>query len=126
EKNDIGITCALIPATTPGVEIGQRHYPLASPFQNGPIEGHDVFIPVDWIIGGPKMAGQGWKMLVECLSCGRAITLPSISAGGQRVLASATGAYARIRRQFNQSIGQFEGIQEALAIIGGNAYLCDS
>lgn len=125
-KENLGITCALIPRHTPGITIGQRHKPLATPFQNGPIRGKDVFIPLEWIIGGPKMAGAGWKMLVECLSCGRAISLPSSAAGASRMLAATTGAYARIRRQFKKPIGQFEGVGEALARIAGNTYLSES
>ncbi|TAA48663.1 acyl-CoA dehydrogenase FadE [Corallincola spongiicola] len=126
DEKELGITCALIPTSTPGVETGRRHFPLNVPFQNGPTHGKDVFVPIDYIIGGPKMAGQGWRMLVECLSVGRAITLPSNSAGGAKSLAMATGAYARIRRQFKLPIGKMEGIQEPLARIGGNAYLMDS
>lgn len=123
---ELGITCALIPTNTPGITIGDRHWPLTTMFQNGPIQGKNVFIPVDWIIGGPSMAGKGWTMLVESLSCGRAISLPSCSAGKAKVLAAATGAYAKIRRQFNQPIGHFEGIEEPLARIAGNVYICDA
>lgn len=121
-----GITCALIPTGTPGVEIGTRHFPLNVPFQNGPTRGDDVFVPIDYIIGGPKMAGQGWRMLVECLSVGRGITLPSNATGNLKSVALATGAYARIRRQFKISIGKMEGIEEALARIAGNAYVMDA
>jgi acyl-CoA dehydrogenase len=126
DKSDYGITAALIPASTPGMEIGRRHLPLMVPFQNGPLEGKDVFVPLDSIIGGPQMAGQGWKMLVECLSVGRSISLPANSVGGAKAAAWATGAYARIRRQFNTSIGNFEGIQEALARIVGLTYIVDA
>jgi acyl-CoA dehydrogenase len=126
EKIDIGITCALIPTDLPGVIIGRRHFPLNIPFQNGPTQGKDVFVPLDFIIGGTEMAGQGWRMLVECLSVGRAITLPSNSAGGVKSIALATGAYSRIRRQFKLPIGKMEGVEEALARIGGNAYLMDA
>ncbi len=123
---DLGITCALIPTNLDGVITGRRHFPLNVPFQNGPTQGNDVFVPLDFIIGGAEMAGQGWRMLVECLSVGRAITLPSNSAGGIKSLALATGAYSRIRRQFKIPIGKMEGIEEALARIGGNAYLMDA
>jgi acyl-CoA dehydrogenase len=126
DKKDLGITCALIPVTTPGVKIGRRHFPLNVPFQNGPTQGEDVFVPLDYIIGGPKMAGQGWRMLVECLSVGRAITLPSNSTGGIKAAALLTGAYARIRRQFKLPIGKMEGIEEALARIGGYAYMAEA
>lgn len=123
---ELGITCALIPTKTPGVEIGQRHFPLNVPFQNGPTRGKDIFVPIDFIIGGPAMAGQGWRMLVECLSVGRGITLPSNSTGSLKSVAMATGAYAHIRRQFKISIGKMEGIEEPLARIAGNAYLMDA
>ena len=125
-EEDLGITCALIPTSTPGVQIGRRHFPLNVPFQNGPTLGKDVFVPIDYIIGGPKMAGQGWRMLVECLSVGRGITLPSNSTGGVKSVAMATGAYAHIRRQFKISIGKMEGIEEPLARIAGNAYVMDA
>ena len=126
EQEDLGITCALIPTDIDGVIAGRRHFPLNVPFQNGPTQGDDVFVPLSFIIGGPEMAGQGWRMLVECLSVGRAITLPSNSTGGIKSLALATGAYSRIRRQFKISIGKMEGVEEALARIGGNAYLMDA
>jgi acyl-CoA dehydrogenase len=121
-----GITVALIPTNTEGVEIGRRHLPLTVPFQNGPVRGKDVFIPMDYILGGPEMAGQGWRMLVECLSVGRCISLPSNALGGAKAGAFATGAYARIRKQFNMAIGRFEGVQEALARIAGNTYIIDA
>ncbi|MDN3609271.1 acyl-CoA dehydrogenase FadE [Vibrio ostreicida] len=126
QQEEIGITCALIPTNLKGVEIGTRHFPLNVPFQNGPTRGEDLFVPLDFIIGGPKMAGQGWRMLVECLSVGRGITLPSNSTGGIKTAALATGAYARIRRQFKQPIGLMEGIEEPLARLGGNAYVMDA
>ncbi len=123
EEEELGITCALIPTHIKGVDIGRRHFPLNVPFQNGPTRGQDVFVPLDFIIGGPAMAGQGWRMLVECLSVGRGITLPSNSTGGVKMLALATGAYSRIRRQFKLPIGKMEGIEEPLARLGGNAYI---
>ncbi|WP_323885864.1 acyl-CoA dehydrogenase FadE [Aeromonas veronii] len=123
DEEDLGITCALIPTHIKGVGIGRRHFPLNVPFQNGPTQGKDVFVPLDFIIGGPAMAGQGWRMLVECLSVGRGITLPSNSTGGVKMLALASGAYSRIRRQFKLPIGKMEGIEEPLARIGGNAYI---
>mgnify|MGYP000362621911 CR=1 FL=1 len=126
ETKELGITCALIPTNLEGIAIGRRHFPLNVPFQNGPTQGKDVFVPIDFIIGGQEMAGQGWRMLVECLSVGRAITLPSNSAGGIKATALATGAYSRIRQQFKLPIGKMEGIEEALARIGGNAYLMDA
>ena len=119
---DIGISLALVPRETAGVVIGRRHFPLNAAFQNGPIQGHDVFVPLDQLIGGQAYAGQGWRMLVECLSIGRSITLPSFSSGGARLAAVATGAYARIRKQFGLSVGRFEGVEEALARIGGRTY----
>lgn len=126
ESENLGITCALIPTNTPGVKIGRRHFPLNNPFQNGPTQGTDVFVPLDYIIGGKDMAGQGWRMLMECLAVGRSISLPSMTTGGATAGALASGAYARVRRQFNVHIGAFEGIQEALARIGGYAYACEA
>ncbi|WP_027671734.1 acyl-CoA dehydrogenase FadE [Rheinheimera baltica] len=126
DKEELGITCALIPVTTPGVKIGRRHFPLNVPFQNGPTQGENIFVPLDYIIGGEKMAGQGWRMLVECLSVGRAITLPSNSTGGIKAVALATGAYARIRRQFKLPIGKMEGVEEVMARVGGYAYMADA
>lgn len=126
ETQELGITCALIPTDTAGVEIGTRHFPLNVPFQNGPTRGKDIFVPIDYIIGGPKMAGQGWRMLVECLSVGRGITLPSNSTGSLKSIALAIGAYAHIRRQFRLPIGKMEGIEEPLARIAGNAYVMDA
>lgn len=123
---DLGITCALIPRDTQGLVIGRRHFPLNTPFQNGPLQGEDIFVPLDYIIGGPEMAGKGWRMLMECLSVGRCITLPSTAAGGAKSCALSTGAYARIRRQFKMPVGHMEGVEEALARIGGNAYLMDA
>ncbi len=122
DTQDIGITLALLPRDTPGVEIGRRHFPLNSPFQNGPIHGEGVFIPMSQLIGGAEMAGKGWNMLNECLAVGRSITLPSTASGGAKAGAVVTGAYARIRKQFGLSVGRFEGVEEALARIGGKAY----
>jgi acyl-CoA dehydrogenase len=123
---DLGITCALIPRDTAGVEIGLRHFPLNIPFQNGPVRGHDVFVPLDCIIGGPKMAGQGWRMLVEQLSVGRCISLPSNATGGAKAAIFATGAYARIRRQFNTPVGRFEGVEQVIARMVGLTYTMDA
>jgi acyl-CoA dehydrogenase len=121
-----GITLALIPTDTPGISIGNRHLPMSMAFQNGPNSGQDVFIPVDWIIGGPSMAGRGWMMLMESLAAGRSISLPALATGTGKLASLATGAYAAVRRQFKTPVGQFEGVQEALARIGGNAWLMDA
>ncbi len=121
-----GITLALIPANTPGISIGTRHVPLDIPFQNGPNWGKDVFIPLEWIIGGPERAGQGWRMLMECLGVGRSISLPALSVGAGKLACRATGAYARIRRQFKLPIGQLEGIEEPLARMAGLTYQMDA
>ncbi len=126
ENTAPGITCALIPVNTPGVKIGRRHFPLNIPFQNGPTQGENVFVPLDYIIGGASMAGQGWRMLVECLSTGRGITLPSNATGSLKGIALTIGAYAHIRRQFRMPIGSMEGIEEPLARIAGNAYVLDA
>ena len=125
-KADLGITCALIPRQTPGVTIGRRHFPINVPFQNGPIQGKDVFVPLDFIIGGPKMAGAGWRMLVEQLSVGRCISLPSNATGGAKAGVWATGAYARIRRQFNMPVGKFEGVEAVIARMVGQTYTMDA
>lgn len=126
KKENIGITCALIPRSMSGITIGRRHFPLNTPFQNGPIQGRDVFIPMDWIIGGQQQAGKGWHMLMECLASGRAITLPASTLGGAKVLSYTVGAYSRIRKQFNLPIGRFEGIEEALARIATFTYIADA
>ncbi len=122
DQDDIGISLALLPADTPGLEIGRRHFPLNNPFPNGPIRGKDVFVPLDTLLGGTEYAGKGWRMLVESLSVGRAISLPSSTTGGAKLACLATGAYARIRKQFNLPIGRFEGVEEALARIGSYTY----
>jgi acyl-CoA dehydrogenase len=126
DREDLGITCALIPTSHPGVNIGRRHFPLNAVFQNGPNSGRDVFMPLDWIIGGPTMAGQGWRMLMECLAAGRSISLPSSNVGMSKLAVRGTGAYARVRSQFKTPIGRFEGIEEALTRMGGNLYLSDA
>jgi len=122
DKDDLGITLALLPRSTPGLQIGRRHFPLNVPFQNGPIHGKDMFVPLSTLIGGPHMAGHGWRMLVECLSVGRAISLPSNATGGVRAAVASVGAYARMRKQFGLAIARFEGVEEALARIGGLTY----
>lgn len=122
---DYGITCALLPATHPGIEIGQRHNP-GSPFMNGPIKGENVFIPADWIIGGPQMAGKGWRMLIECLGAGRGVSLPSLATASGEMCYLTVGAFARIRRQFNMEVGKFEGVQEATAEIASSAYTLEA
>ena len=126
DDEDLGITCALIPRDTDGMEIGRRHHPIGSPFMNGPIKGKDVFVPLDTIIGGPEMAGQGWRMLVECLSVGRCITLPSGATGTARYALGWSGGFARIRRQFNVPVAEMEGVQEPLARIASMAYIAQA
>ena len=122
-KDEYGITAALVPTYLPGVTIGRRHFPLNIPFQNGPTQGKDVFVPMDAIIGGPKMAGHGWRMLVEQLSVGRCITLPSNTLGASKAAVYASGAYARIRRQFGLPVGKFHGVADVLGRMAGNTYL---
>ena len=126
DREDLGITCALVPTSHPGVNIGRRHMPLNAVFQNGPNSGRDVFIPMDWVIGGQPMLGRGWRMLMECLAAGRGISLPSSNTGMAKLAVRTTGGYARIRRQFRMAIGRFEGIEEPLARMGGNLYMMDS
>ncbi|CCN05095.1 Putative acyl-CoA dehydrogenase, partial [Bordetella bronchiseptica Bbr77] len=125
-RKDLGITCALVPHDHPGVDTGRRHFPLNAMFMNGPTRGTDVFMPLEFIIGGPAMAGQGWRMLMECLAAGRSISLPSSNAGMAQLTARAVGAYARVRSQFRMPVGRFEGVEEALARIGGHTYLMDA
>jgi len=122
QTDDLGISLALLPRSTPGLEIGRRHFPLNVPFQNGPVRGNGIFAPLSVLIGGPKMAGHGWRMLVEVLSVGRAISLPSNATGGVRAAVASVGAYARMRKQFGLAIARFEGVEEALARIGGLTY----
>ncbi|NOU12943.1 MAG: acyl-CoA dehydrogenase [Methylococcaceae bacterium] len=126
DQKSIGITVALIPTNTPGISIGRRHNPLDSAFQNGPNWGKDVFIPMDWVIGGVEQVGNGWKMLMQCLATGRALSLPALSTGAAKFTCRNTGAYARIRKQFNLPIGEFEGIEEPLARIAGETYIMDA
>jgi len=126
DEKDLGITCALIPADHKGVEIGERHDPLGLAFMNGPTRGQDVFIPMDWLIGGQEYAGKGWRMLVECLSAGRGISLPALGTAMGHLTARTTGAYAYVRKQFGMSIGKFEGIAESLGRIGGLTYLLEA
>jgi len=121
-----GITLALIPRHTPGIEIGERHLPLDIPFQNGPIRGRDVFIPLDWVIGGRSGIGRGWQMLMESLAEGRGISLPALAAGAGQFVCRYSGAYAAVRRQFGLPIGRFEGVEEALARIAGLTYQMDA
>jgi acyl-CoA dehydrogenase len=123
---DIGITLALIPSAHPGVNIGRRHLPSGSAFPNGPNWGEDVFIPMDWVIGGRDMAGQGWRMLMECLSAGRSISLPSSSAAGAKTMLRVTSAYARIRRQFGIPVARMEGIEEPMARLVEHAYVTEA
>lgn len=125
-NSDVGITVCLVPSDHPGLEIGERHIPLDQVFMNGPIRGKDVFVPLDWVIGGPGMVGQGWRMLVECLSIGRSISLPALSAANGALSFCMTGAYVAIREQFKLPIGKFEGIEEALARIGGFTYMLEA
>ncbi|KAF3997683.1 acyl-CoA dehydrogenase [Glaciimonas immobilis] len=126
DDGDLGITCALIPTSHPGVVIGRRHRPLDATFQNGPTSGKDVFIPLDWVIGGRAQVGKGWRMLMECLAAGRAISLPSSTVGYSKTAVRGTSAYAAMRNQFKMPIGKFEGIHEMLASMGGNLYLIDA
>lgn len=126
DKPEIGITCALVPADHPGVEIGRRHLPLDAMFMNGPTRGEDVFMPLDFIIGGVEMAGHGWRMLMECLATGRSISLPASFCGMAALAVRTVGAYCTVRSQFNTPIAKFEGVQEVLARMGGHLYAMDA
>jgi acyl-CoA dehydrogenase len=125
-EDDLGITCALVPSHLPGIEIGQRHDPMGVPFHNGPNSGRDVFLPLEFIVGGREGAGQGWRMLMESLAAGRSISLPALSVGAAQLAARVVGAYATVREQFDTPIGRFEGIEEPLARIGGLTYMMDA
>ena len=125
-EEELGITCALIPSSTPGVKVDDRHVPLNIPFMNGPTTGKDVFVPMDWVIGKENGLGDGWRMLMGCLAAGRAISLPALGAAAGKLCARSVGAYARIRRQFKLPIGKFEGVEEPLARIAGFTYLADA
>lgn len=124
--DDIGITLALIPVSHPGVNIGRRHFPGNQAFMNGPNHGKDVFIPLNWIIGGREYAGRGWLMLMNCLAAGRAISLPALGTTSAKTAARYSGEYARIRKQFKLPIGKLEGVEEVLARIGGHAYTLEA
>jgi acyl-CoA dehydrogenase len=126
KEEDLGITLALIPRDTPGLNIGRRHFPANAVFMNGPLSGKEMFVPLDYIIGGAAMAGKGWRMLMDCLSVGRAISLPGNAMAMASTAARMTGAYSRIRAQFKTPIGKFEGVEEAMARIGGYCYLMDA
>ncbi|MGD8926191.1 MAG: acyl-CoA dehydrogenase [Thioalkalispiraceae bacterium] len=126
EKEDLGVTLAMIPTDLPGVNIGRRHFPLNMVFMNGPNSGKEVFVPMEYIIGGQERIGQGWRMLMECLADGRSISLPALSVGSGKLTSRSVGAYARVRRQFRLPIGRFEGVEEALARIGGYTYIMDA
>jgi acyl-CoA dehydrogenase len=126
EQDEYGITAALIPTKTKGVIIGRRHLPLNTPFQNGPTQGKDVFVPLDYIIGGVERAGQGWRMLMQQLAAGRSISLPSESQGSSQAALYASTAYCRIRKQFNLPISKFEGIEEVLARMAGRTYIINA
>jgi len=126
EENDIGITLALIKTDVEGIDIGKRHFAANHMFMNGPNRGKDVFIPMDWVIGGQEYVGQGWMMLMNCLSQGRGVSLPALSTGAGKYIARYTGAYSRIRKQFKIPIGYFEGVEEALAVIAGNSYIMNA
>src|SRR6478736_6792516 len=126
DEKDLGITCALVPTNTSGVNIGRRHMPLNAAFQNGPNSGKDVFMPLDWIIGGREYAGKGWMMLMGCLAAGRAISLPTSAVGGTKALVRFVGAYARVRSQFRTPIGRLEGVEEALGRIAAHCYMMDA
>src|SRR5271167_2764452 len=125
-EDDLGITVALIPTDLPGVSIGHRHLPAMQVFQNGPNWGKDVFIPMDYIIGGQDYVGQGWKMLMNCLAAGRSISLPANGVGMSKLCALTTGAYGHVRTQFKMPVGRFEGVEEAIARIGGTTYIMDA
>jgi acyl-CoA dehydrogenase len=121
-----GITCVLVPTHLHGVEVGRRHDPLGVKFINGPTTGQDVFVPLDHVIGGESGIGRGWRMLMDCLSAGRALSLPGLAAGGTQTTSRVVSAYGELRQQFGMSIARFEGVEEALARIHGNTWWIDA
>ena len=125
DSEDLGITVALVPTDTPGLETGRRHLPSGLAFQNGPVRGEKVFVTLDQILGGKEQIGQGWKMLMGALAAGRGISLPSLSCAGAALAAHTSGAYARVREQFSMPVAKFEGVREPLARLAGTAYLLD-
>lgn len=126
DQKELGITCALIPTETPGVEIGTRHIPTGSVFMNGPTRGKDIFIPMDWVIGGQERLGQGWRMLMHCLAAGRAISLPAMGTAVAKKATGTTAAYSAVRKQFKIPIAQFEGVEEVIARMAGRTYRMDA
>ena len=126
QQEQIGVTCVLVPRDLPGVNIGTRHLPMDTAFMNGPTWGNDVFIPMDFVIGGQSRLGQGWTMLMECLAIGRSISLPALSTGAGKLVSLAVGSYSRVREQFGRPISRFEGVQEALEPIAGYTYMMDA
>ncbi|WP_166256629.1 acyl-CoA dehydrogenase [Marinobacter salicampi] len=126
DADNVGVTCVLVPHDTEGANAGPRHLPMNTVFMNGPTWGEDVFIPMDQVIGGQAMVGNGWKMLLECLSIGRSISLPALGTGAGKLACLTTGSYAMVREQFGRSISNFEGVQEALEPIAGYTYMMDA
>ena len=126
DKEDIGITCALVPSQTKGVVLGDRHNPMFVPFYNCPTQGKDVVVPIGAIIGGQKQVGHGWRMLMESLGAGRGISLPSQLCGGSKLVSRLVSSHSVIRKQFGCSIGKFEGVKEHLAKIAGKTYMIDA
>ena len=124
---ELGITVGLIPSDSPGITLGRRHDPMGVSFYNCPVNGVDVEVPIeDHIMGGAAGAGNGWRMLMDCLSAGRAVTLPASSTGVAKICNYGIGAYARVRKQFGISIGRFEGVQEPMSEIAGYTYLLEA
>lgn len=125
-RRDLGITCALLPVPTPGLQIGRRHRPMDSAFMNGPVRGEDVFVPMDWIIGGESQVGQGWRMLMECLAAGRAISLPALGAAMQQTALFVVNGYGQVREQFGLPIGKFHAIAGITASMAARLYATDA
>jgi len=125
-EQELGITCALLPVPTPGMDIGRRHHPMNSAFMNGPIRGEDVFVPMDWVIGGEERVGQGWRMLMECLAAGRAISLPALGAAMQQTALFVVNGYGQVREQFGLPIGRFHAIAGITARMAARLYATDA
>lgn len=126
DVEDLGITFAVIDSKTKGVDNSKRHDPLGIPFVNSPLYGKDVVIGLENVIGEKDGIGKGWQMLVESLSIGRGISLPSVSLGGSKLALNVVASYCQLREQFGLSINHFEGVEEKIAKIAAFTYMLNA